>query len=106
MDRTMVLADNWVGSASAQVFSAGGGDGPQGGLGAGGVGQIALTTHTIDYGQYGYVWPWQTTVYQTYRPIKLTMAEVERLKKAAKQDDALKAVLQKFTSQIEVIVSF
>ena len=40
------------------------------------------------------------------RPIKLTLSEIERLRKAAKADDKLKAILAKFTSQIEITVDF
>ncbi len=40
------------------------------------------------------------------RPIRLTMAEVERLRVAAKKDKALKETLEKFTDHIEVIVDF
>jgi len=38
------------------------------------------------------------------RPIRLTSAEVDRLRLAAKRDAKLKAVLQKFTPHIEVEV--
>jgi hypothetical protein len=34
------------------------------------------------------------------------MSEVERLRRAAKADDKLKAILQKFTGQIEITVDF
>ncbi len=44
------------------------------------------------------------TFYEPAKPIKLTLAEVDRLRKAAKADTALKSILQKFTSQIEIIV--
>lgn len=40
------------------------------------------------------------------RPIKLTMSEVDRLRKAAKADDKIKAILAKFTDQIEIVVDF
>jgi hypothetical protein len=40
------------------------------------------------------------------RPIKLKMSEVERLRKAAKDDPKLKAILNKFTAQIEIVVDF
>lgn len=41
-----------------------------------------------------------------HKPIRLSLAEVETLKKAAKQDPKLRDVLSKFTGQIEVIVDF
>ena len=65
--------------------------------------------------------PWTTGDFWTYpsypywvcpvqsspaRPIKLTMAEVTRLQKAAKADKPLRDILAKFTDQIEVAVSF
>lgn len=57
-----------------------------------------------------YGWPygmWYYPVYQSEaRPIKLTLSEIERLRKAAKADKALKAILAKFTSQIEITVDF
>lgn len=40
------------------------------------------------------------------RPIKLAMSEVDRLRKAAKADEKLKAILAKFTDQIEIVVDF
>lgn len=42
----------------------------------------------------------------TPRPIRLTLAEVQRLRAAAKRDAKLKAILAKFTEQIEVAVDF
>jgi hypothetical protein len=62
------------------------------------------------------VFPWTYTnswwpYYPVYtaspaRPIKLKMSEVERLRKAAKDDSKLKAILNKFTTQIEIEVDF
>jgi hypothetical protein len=40
------------------------------------------------------------------RPIKLTLSEVERLRKFAKADEKVKAILMKFTDLIEVTVDF
>ncbi len=65
-------------------------------------------TFTLGNGCY------QTCVYPSYyywttpapRPIKLTMSEVERLRKAARADGKLKSILAKFTDQIEVVVDF
>ena len=59
------------------------------------------------------VWPdtiqcWPTQWVYAYsgpaKPIRLTLQEVERLRQAAKRDAKLKAVLAKFTDQIEVVV--
>jgi hypothetical protein len=61
--------------------------------------QGGLTTYQC-YPSYYY---WTTPA---LRPIRLAMSEVERLRKAAKADEKLKAILAKFTSQIEVIVDF
>ena len=58
---------------------------------------------------YPYYRPFPPTYWTTItdrRPIRLTMAEVERLRVAAKKDKALKATLEKFTDHIEVIVDF
>ena len=57
-------------------------------------------------------WPYPHDCYRPYyypmgadpRPIRLTSAEVDRLRLAAKRDAKLKAVLQKFTPHIEVEV--
>ena len=52
-------------------------------------------------------WPYYYPVYESpARPIKLTLADVERLRKAAKADEKLKAILQKFTNLIEITVAF
>jgi len=59
-----------------------------------------------------YPW-WYVPPYARYvevaspsRPIKLTLREVERLRDAAQREPALRAILEKFTPQIEVSVSF
>lgn len=60
---------------------------------------------TVNWPYYG--WP---SYYVSYsgpsRPIKLTLSEVERLRAAAKRDAKLKAILAKFTDQIEITVDF
>jgi hypothetical protein len=66
-----------------------------------------LTIGSTEFsGSYCY-WPYYP-VYATSvaRPIKLTMSEVERLRKAAKADEKLKSILKKFTQQIEITVDF
>jgi len=59
------------------------------------------------YPYYQPIYPTRTylTVNEIGR-IRLTMAEVEALRVAAKRDKALKATLEKFTEHIEVIVDF
>lgn len=57
-------------------------------------------------GTYWNPYPWYITTTATHRPIRLTLPEVERLRLAAKRDAKLKAVLAKFTDQIEVEVAF
>ena len=54
-------------------------------------------------------YPWYS--YPVYvsspsRPIRLTMSEVERLRKLAKADEKVKAILAKFTESIEIVVDF
>lgn len=44
--------------------------------------------------------------YTGQRPIRLGMSEVAKLRQAAKRDAKLKAILEKFTDQIEVVVDF
>jgi hypothetical protein len=54
-------------------------------------------------------YPYTTGWVQTYtepRKIRLKLSEVERLREAAREDEALKAVLQKFTGHIEIEVDF
>ena len=70
--------------------------------------QGTLTTNAI-YTTGNYWWPYYS--YPVYlsspsRPIRLTMSEVERLRKLAKADEKVKAILAKFTEQIEIVVDF
>ncbi len=74
-------------------------------------GGVELTTTSGFLGQASnltFYQPWYYPVYASTpaRPIKLTLGEVERLRKAAKADDKLKTILQKFTQQIEIAVDF
>jgi hypothetical protein len=68
------------------------------------------TTNTISHGTSwyygGYWYPYYSVISGDARPIKLKMSEVERLRKAARDDAKLKAILNKFTSQIEIAVDF
>lgn len=61
----------------------------------------------------GYWYPYYTPIYsgpwieyRDHRPIRLTMAEIEGLRVAAKKDKALRETLEKFTDHIEVVVDF
>lgn len=70
-----------------------------------------LTTNYCAAYQSGTAWypnTWYYTWPQTYtpRPIRLGLSEVEKLRQAAKRDAKLKAILEKFTDQIEVVVDF
>lgn len=69
-------------------------------------GNLGTLGHYGDYrGCYWY--PWITPVTTTtVRPIKLTLSEIERLRDAARADEKIKAILAKFTSQIEITVDF
>jgi hypothetical protein len=40
------------------------------------------------------------------RPIKLTLSEIEKLRKVAKDDKSIKDILMKFTALIEITVDF
>ena len=61
-------------------------------------------------GTAGYTWypSWSYPVYCTTpaRPIKLTLSEIDKLRKMAKGDKAIQAILEKFTDQIEIAVDF
>jgi hypothetical protein len=67
--------------------------------------QTFQTTNT-GYCNGTYWYPYYTPYWGDRRPIRLTMAEVERLRVAAKKDKALRETLEKFTDHIEVIVNF
>ena len=67
-------------------------------------GTVDLNTNALYQTWYPYYYPVYTS--SPARPIRLTLGEVERLRKAAKTDDKLKAILQKFTAQIEIAVEF
>lgn len=62
---------------------------------------------SVPYQTLGY-YPsqWYYTPCYTTRPIRLGLSEVEKLRQAAKRDAKLKAILEKFTDQIEVVVDF
>lgn len=71
--------------------------------------QNSLSVGTLTYQQYSNGWngyPYTYWVTSPQRPIKLTLSEVERLRKAAKGDGKLKDILTKFTGQIEITVDF
>jgi hypothetical protein len=53
-----------------------------------------------------YPWAYPVTIASPARPIKLSLSEVERLRKVAKADEKVKAILAKFTDLIEITVDF
>lgn len=55
-------------------------------------------------GQYYPNWYYYTT--PSLARIRLTLSEVDRLRKAAKADAKIKAILSKFTHVIELVVDF
>ena len=60
---------------------------------------------TLSYSSY--CQPWTSWTYPSpARPIKLTLSDIDRLRKAARADKALKTILAKFTDQIEITVDF
>lgn len=63
--------------------------------------QQATSNCMQSYYNLGPYWSWTEP-----RRIKLTMEEVDVLRKAAKADEKLKAVLAKFTDTIQVEVQF
>lgn len=71
---------------------------------------VESTANSVPYESWPY-WhlPYQTTVvYHDVlpRPIRLTVEEVTLLRTRAAADPPLKALLQKFTAQIEIIVEW
>jgi hypothetical protein len=74
-------------------------------------GSVPLNTSITIQDAYWYqpAWyPYYAPVYLSSpaRPIKLGLSEVEHLRKGAAADAKLKAILQKFTSLIEITVDF
>lgn len=66
----------------------------------------ASTLTNANYVVTGNTWGhWWEPCYSR-RPIALTLSEVEKLRAAARKDAKLKAILQKFTGQIEITVDF
>lgn len=67
-------------------------------------------TYTTGSCTLGYSWypSYSYPVYITSpaRPIKLTLSEIEKLRKLARGDKAVQAILEKFTDQIEIAVDF
>lgn len=96
MDTQITLTTNWLNNGTAKPI-----DTDLGGTTAGVCGnrfKVTLADHPYYvYSNYDYYHP---------RPIKLTVFEIERLREAAKADKALKDILIKFTSQIEVSFDF
>ena len=70
--------------------------------------QANCTTTTLAYPAYPQYQPgiWWYPYEGPSRPIRLTLSEIARLKAAAKRDAKLKAILAKFTDQIEITVDF
>ncbi len=103
MITTLACSNNWLDAApQAGMTNASHTGGTTLAVGQAFLGQ---STNCIDYGYHH--WPYYNlTVTSPARPIKLLLSEVERLRKAAKADEKLKAILQKFTSQIEITVDF
>ncbi len=60
------------------------------------------------YNYYPSYYPYYYPVYypSPTRPIKLTLSEIEKLRKAAKDDESIKSILVKFTNLIEIEVNF
>ncbi len=104
--QTLGLTANWLNV----THTGGAGGGYNGGYGGGGTtdgnsisncfGQAYLSNNYYPY------WTYPVYVSSPSRPIKLTLSEVERLRRAAKADAKLKEILSKFTSQIEITVDF
>lgn len=91
---TLALNNNWLDTVTAG-----------GGVGSASAGHYQ-TSNCIDNFYVPYT-HWSYPVYiSTARPIKLTLSEVDRLRKLARTDKALKSTLEKFTPLIEVTVDF
>lgn len=100
METGLALNQNWLDNAtggSVQAQCVGGAVTYGGSAGSG------LTGSCVPYYSY---WTYPVYVNTVARPIKLALSEIDRLRKAAKADKALKAILAKFTDQIEIIVDF
>jgi hypothetical protein len=97
-----------LGLNSGLASNTGGNGGGYGGLGTAS-GTIAYGSGTAVYDSTCLWYPsWSYPVYVTSpaRPIKLTLSEIDKLRKMAKGDKAIQAILEKFTDQIEIAVDF
>lgn len=102
---TVIPSEKWLEGAQAMIVSNGSA------TGAGSLGGTLMTTAGGSFSggsTSGTVWyyPPYNIALREPRPIRLLLSEVERLRKAAKADEKLKAILQKFTGQIEIVVDF
>lgn len=102
-EELMALKKAWLDTNTADV-----GQYMNTSFGTGGPSGTCLTNY-----YYHYYPQWYYPVTQTItvtpppaRPIRLRFNEVERLRKAAKNDKALAEILRKFTQQIEVVMEF
>lgn len=109
METALALNQNWLDNAniqsgaSMQNAQCVGGAITDSSYGAG----YGLTGGCVpSYGYQYYGWTYPVYVNTVARPIKLTLSDIDRLRKAAKADKALKAILAKFTDQIEITVDF
>jgi hypothetical protein len=101
MENLMVPTSDWLNTAGAQANTI---SVNYGNLTGG------ASNHGLDwyYGNGYFQSGWYQPVYVSSpaRPIKLTLSEIERLRKVAKDDQKLKDILNKFTNQIEITVDF
>lgn len=89
-EQVMVPTDNWLGSVALNSLTT--------------VGDLPEWSSSWYQPSW---WPYYYPVsVSTARPIRLTMAEIEQLRLHARGNPTLKAILQKFTAQIEILVEF
>ena len=71
-------------------------------------GDVTSNSMTLGSVTFGYQYPyWTYPVYVSSpaaRPIRLTMSEIEKLRKVARADKAVRDILEKFTNLIEITV--
>lgn len=105
---TLALNDNWLDStptyAASKEVKAVLNNVSYNGLSSGYV-PMGQNSNCLGYYYKDYYYPYYIHTTE-HKPIKLTMSEIEKLRVLAKKDKEVKAILSKFTNQIEITVDF
>lgn len=72
----------------------------------GAAGIVSTQNCITPYQPYPAAYPSWTYSYSVPLKISLSLSEIVKLREAAKGDEAIKAILAKFTNSIEIVVDF